>query len=133
MGKSLPETVHPETIVKSGAVAHEPGKGGFEDKTEVEGPVGHSLLDDGVTTGLGDDQISPLYNDNGDEVSSLAGVFQDLAVGIGPLLSVGVPDVVVGTGIPLGTELVEVLGPETVVSHDPEVGEETSRGLKLLE
>ncbi|KAF1751148.1 hypothetical protein GCK72_017702 [Caenorhabditis remanei] len=101
---------------ESWAIAHEPGKSSFEDETEVQGPVGHSLLDERVTSGLGDDQIGPLDNDDRDEIGGLAGVFKDLSVGI-------------GTRIPLSTELVEIPWHESVVSHDPEVGEESSGGL----
>ena len=129
----LPESVHSETVVKSRTVAHEPSKGSFEDKTEVEGPVGHSLLDNRVTAGLGDDQISPLYNDNRDEVRGLAGILKNFSVGVGPFLSIGVLDVIVGTGIPLSTKLIEVRRPKSVVGHNPEIGEESSRGLKFID
>lgn len=42
----------------------------------------HALLDDGVTSGLADDDVSPLYNDNTDKESSMAGILQDFPLAI---------------------------------------------------
>ena len=43
----------------------------------------HSLVDNGITTSFANDQVSPLYNDDRDEESSVAGVFQLLTVRVG--------------------------------------------------
>lgn len=76
------KTIHTETIIQTWAITQECCQNGFENKTKVEGPVAHSLLDKGVTTGLGNDQICPLHDDNSNEVSSLACIFQNLTVSI---------------------------------------------------
>lgn len=59
------------------------GQASFEDQTEVHCPVVHSLVDKRVTTSLGNDQIGPLDNNNGDEIGGLTSVFKDFAVLIG--------------------------------------------------
>ena len=43
----------------------------------------HSLVDDGVSPGLADHQVSPLYDDNGDKEGGMAGVLEHLTLGIG--------------------------------------------------
>ena len=40
----------------------------------------HSLMEEWLPTGLGNDQIGPLDNDNGDEVAGVGGVFEVLSV-----------------------------------------------------
>ena len=40
-------------------------------------------MNDGITPSFTDDQISPLHNDDGGEESSVASIFQDLAVIVG--------------------------------------------------
>lgn len=79
----LLEWEHAQALVHSGGVREESGESGFEDETEVEGPVSHSLVDDGITTGLANDQIGPLYDDDRDEESGVAGVLQGLPVLVG--------------------------------------------------
>lgn len=36
----------------------------LKDERKVKVPVGHSLVDDGKNTGLANDQVSPLHNDD---------------------------------------------------------------------
>ena len=43
-------------------------------------PIAHSLLEYGEFTGLANDEILPLDNDNGDKEGSVAGVFKDFTV-----------------------------------------------------
>lgn len=43
----------------------------------------HSLLDQRITTGLGNDQVSPLHDYDGNEEGRVAGIFEDLALGVG--------------------------------------------------
>lgn len=43
----------------------------------------HALVDDGVTAGLTNDQVSPLHHHDGHEERSVAGVLKDLAVVVG--------------------------------------------------
>ena len=42
----------------------------------------HALMDDGVTSGLTDNEISPLNEDNRHEECGVAGVFKHLALSI---------------------------------------------------
>lgn len=93
----------PETLVKSRAVAQEGGQASFKDETEVHGPVRHTLVDERVSAGLGNDQIGPLDNDNSDKVSGLASVLKNLAVVIGPFLTIRVDKVVDRSRVPFGT------------------------------
>ena len=48
--------------------------------------VHHALVDDGVTAGLADHEIGPLYDDDGHEEGRVAGVLQNLTLGVRPLL-----------------------------------------------
>jgi len=89
----------------------------------------HSLLEDGVLSGLTDDQIGPLDNDNRDEEGGVAGVLQDLSVGIGPLLAIGVGQIVDSLGVPCSSDAKESSWPETVLGHDDKVDKESSAGL----
>ena len=82
------QRVHPQTLVHARSVGQEGGQTGLEKETEVEEMILHSLLEDGVLSGLTDDEIGPLDHHDGDEEGSVAGVLQDLPVGVGPFLAV---------------------------------------------
>lgn len=78
----LLEWEHSKTFVHSRSVGQERSQSGFEYQPEVECPISHSLMDDGVSTSFANDQIGPLYDDNRDEESGMASVFQDLPVAV---------------------------------------------------
>merc|ERR1719219_198684 len=92
--------VHPQALVHPGGVGEEGGETGLEDQAEVEEVILHSLLEHGVLPRLTDDEVCPLDNNNGDKEGRVTGVLQDLPVGVGPLLPVGVLQVVHGMGVP---------------------------------
>lgn len=93
--------VSTEGKIKSWAVAHEGGQTRLKDNTGVEYPVIHSLLEDGQSTSLADDDISPLHDDNGDEEGRVTGVLNNLTIGIRPLLAVRILDLVEFFIVPL--------------------------------
>ena len=94
------QRVHPQTLVHPGRVGEEGGQTGLEDQAEVEEMILHSLLEHGVLPGLTDDEVGPLDHHDGDEEGGVAGVLQDLPVGVGPLLAVAVLQVVDSMGVP---------------------------------
>ena len=61
------QRVHLQTLVHAWSVGEESSKAGLENETEVEDPVGHSLSEDRILSGLADDQVSPLHNNNRDK------------------------------------------------------------------
>lgn len=77
------ERVHPETFVHAGRVGEECGESGLEDQPEVERPVAHALVDDGVAAGLADDQVSPLHHHDRDEEGGVARELEGFAVAVG--------------------------------------------------
>ena len=92
--------VHPQALVHPGCVGEEGGETGLEHQAEVEEVIFHSLLEHGVLPRLTDDEVCPLDNNNGDKEGRVAGVLQDLSVGVRPLLTVGVLQVVHSMGVP---------------------------------
>jgi len=58
--------------VEEGNVGEESGKSSLEEETEDHVTVDHTLLRDGEVTGLANEQVGPLHNDNGDEVTTLS-------------------------------------------------------------
>lgn len=95
---------HAEGDIQAGAVAEDGGEDRFEDEAEIQRLVRHPLLEDRILTRLGDDQIGPLYNNNGDEISSMTIVFERLSLVITPLLAVGVLQIVDCFGIPKSSQ-----------------------------
>jgi len=83
-----PKRLHTETLVQSGAVAQEGCQGSFKEQAKRQAVVLHALLEERQSSGLTDDQISPLHNHNGDEESCMAGVLQLLTLGVGPFLAI---------------------------------------------
>mmetsp|Transcript_38028 Transcript_38028/g.107421 ORF Transcript_38028/g.107421 Transcript_38028/m.107421 type:complete len:279 (+) Transcript_38028:160-996(+) len=61
-----------EGDVEEGQVHQKQAKDGLKHQTEVHELVAHALLKDGELAGLGDEQIGPLYHDDGDEVGGLS-------------------------------------------------------------
>lgn len=53
-------------------VAEASNEGSLEEESEVGVVVDHSLLRDGEVSSLANEEIRPLYTDNGDEISSLS-------------------------------------------------------------
>lgn len=76
------ERIHPQALVHAGSVGEEGGERGLEDQAEVESPVAHALVHDGVAAGLADDQVSPLDHHDGYEERGVAGVLESLAVAV---------------------------------------------------
>merc|ERR1719481_427959 len=88
------ERVHPQSLVHSRGIGKESSQNGLENKTEVHEVILHSLLEYGVLSGLTNDKIGPLDNNNGDEEGSVASVLEDLSVSVGPFLSIRIFEVV---------------------------------------
>ena len=84
------ERVHSETLVHSRRVAKDGSQDGLEHQTKVHEHVLHSLLEHGKTSCFTNDEIGPLYDDNGDKESRVASVLEDFAVLVGPLLAIRV-------------------------------------------
>lgn len=118
-----------KTVVETRCVLEEGGKGCLKEQTEVEEPVGHSLLEDRQLSGLGNDDISPLDDNDGDEEGCVAGQLKIFALDVGPLLSIGILDCIVFVIVPISTETNQVSWKESILSHDDKVGEESSRSL----
>ena len=82
------ERVHTKTFVHSWSVAKDDSQKSLEAETKVHEPILHSLLEYGVHSCLTNDEISPLYNDNGDKESRVTSVLKDLSVFVGPFLTI---------------------------------------------
>ena len=85
----------------------------------------HALLEHRVLPSLADDQVSPLDDNDGDKESSVAGELQDLSVGVGPLLPIGVFQVIHCLGIPGSSQTEEFAWPKTVLTEDDKVDKES--------
>ena len=94
------QRVHPETLVHARSVGQHGGKNSLEDETEVHEVVLHTLLEHGVLPGLTDDEIGPLHDHDRDEEGSVASVLKDLPVGISPLLTIRVLQVINSLRVP---------------------------------
>jgi len=92
--------VHPKTFVHAWSIAQEGSQAGLKDKTKVQEPVLHALLEYRVHSGLANDEISPLDNDNGHKEGSVASVLKNLSVPVGPFLTIGIFQIVDSLGIP---------------------------------
>mmetsp|Transcript_17079 Transcript_17079/g.20564 ORF Transcript_17079/g.20564 Transcript_17079/m.20564 type:complete len:220 (-) Transcript_17079:3109-3768(-) len=85
-----------EDLVEWGNVQEHASKSSLEAKTEVHEAVLHTLFKERQLTGLGDQQVSPLHNNDGNEVGCL-GICQ------GGLLEADI-------GVPLGATIPPVEG-----------------------
>ena len=94
------ERVHSQPLIHTRTVGQESGQTGLEEEAEVEEMILHSLLEDRVSSGLTDDQICPLDDNNRHEESSMASVLQDLSVSISPFLAIGILEVIDCGGVP---------------------------------
>ena len=91
--------IHVQAFIEIRRVTQDGGKNSFEDQTKVQHVVArwtvirngsvnnthsrHALMVQRISSSFTNDQIGPLYDDNGDEESSVAGVFQSFALLIG--------------------------------------------------
>ena len=123
------QRVHSQSLVHARGVGQESGQKGFEDKTKVHEPVLHSLLEHRVLPGLTDDEISPLYNDDGHEEGSMASVLKDLSILVGPLLTIGILQIVDCNGVPCSSESQKMARPETILAKDDKVDKESGGSL----
>merc|ERR1712037_108985 len=121
--------VHPQALVHARGVGEDAGKGRLEEESKVHEVVLHALLEHRELPGLADDEIGPLDDHDGDKEGSVASVLQLLPVSIGPLLPIGVLQVVHCLRIPGSPEAKEVAGPESVLTEDHEVDKESCRCL----
>ena len=131
-GREPPEEVDVLQLqhgVDARSVAKEDGQESLEDESEVELPVPHPLLEQGVPPGLADQQVGPLDDHDGHKESGLTGGLQLLPGSVSPLLAVGILEVVDLLRIPEYSEAEESAWHEAVHCHDHEVGEEAGRGL----
>ena len=94
------QRVHPKTLVHARGVGQESGQNGLEYEAKVHEVVLHPLLEHGVLPGLTDDEIGPLHDHDRDEEGGVASVLEDLPVGIGPLLTIGVLQIVDSSRVP---------------------------------
>lgn len=74
-----PERVEAEEGGHAGRVAEDDGQHRLEDQGEVEHPVRHALLHDGVAARLADDEVGPLHHHDRHEEGRVARVLQLLA------------------------------------------------------
>merc|ERR1719394_326842 len=63
------ERVHTKTLVHTWSVAKDNSQESLKAETKVHEPILHSLLEYRVHSCLTNDEISPLYDDDGDEES----------------------------------------------------------------
>merc|ERR1739838_133461 len=115
------QRVHPQTLIHSGRVREDGSKNCFEDEAKVHEVILHALLEHRVLPCLADDQIGPLDNNDGDEEGGVAGVLQDLPVGVGPLLAVGVGQIVHCNGVPGPAEPKQMAWPEAILTKDDKI------------
>ena len=88
-----------EDSVEEWHVAQQQGEDSLGQETKVHEAVAHTLLQDRKLTGLGDEQIGPLHDNNGDEVGGLGrGQHIELDVVVAPELQLAVPPVNVTRG-----------------------------------
>ena len=123
------DALHLQDLVHAGAVTQEGGQSGLEEEGEVELAIPHPLLEQGVLPRLADQETGPLDNHDGDEEGGLAGALQFLPVSVGPLLAVGILEVVNVLVVPRPPQVEQSLWEEAVLRHDDEVGEEPGRSL----
>jgi len=90
------ERVHTKTFVHSWSVAKDNSQKSLEAETKVHEPILHSLLEYRVHSCLTNDEIGPLYDNNGDKESRVASVLKDLSVLVCPFLTIRVFEVVDG-------------------------------------
>lgn len=77
------EWEHAQALVHAGRIREDRSQYRLEHETEVERPVSHALVENRVTTGLANDQIGPLDDDDRDEERGVAGELERLAVTVG--------------------------------------------------
>ena len=69
------ERLHPQSHVHARRVDQEGGEGSLEQQGKVHEVVCHSLLEDGVSSGLANEEICPLSYNDGDKVGCVTRVF----------------------------------------------------------
>ena len=82
------QRVHPESFVHARRVGEEGSQSRLKAETEIHHRIPHPLLEQRILPSLTDDEVSPLHHHDGDEEGGVAGVLQDLPVGVGPFLAV---------------------------------------------
>jgi len=123
------EWVHSKHGVSSWAVSEEGSQKSFLHKTGDEDLVLHSLLEDGQSSGLADEDISPLDDDDSCEEHGVASELDDLSLRISPLLTVGILESHASLVVPADSESHEIFGHETVLHQDDGVADEAGEGL----
>merc|ERR1719309_77807 len=121
--------VHPQALVHAWGVGKEGSEESLENETEIHEVILHSLLEYRVLPGLANNQISPLHHHDGHEESCVASVLKNLAVSVGPLLSIRILEIVNSSAVPSSAETEQLAWPESVLAEDDKVNEETSRCL----
>merc|ERR1740137_432410 len=97
--------------------------------TKVQHPVLHSLVNNGVTASLTDDEISPLHNHNRDEEGGMACVFKDFTVMVSPFLSIRIFKIIDRFTVPSLPESKAIWWQEAIFSQNNKVGEESCTSL----
>lgn len=123
------EWVHAETLVHAGRVGQERSQGSLEEDAKVQNVIAHSLVHDGIASGLANDQISPLHDHDRHEERRVAGVLELLASIVSPFLIVRILEIVDGARIPVLADAEQIIRPESILSHDNKVHEESSSRL----
>ena len=70
------EGIHPQTLVHARSIGQEDCQEGLKQESKVHDPVLHALLEYREFASLANNQISPLYNNDGNKKGSVAGVFK---------------------------------------------------------
>lgn len=123
------EWVHSKHSVSSWAVSEEGSQESLLHKTGDEDLVLHSLLEDGESSGLADEDIGPLDDDDSGEEHSVASELDDFSLRVSPLLTVGILKSHTGLVVPVDSESHEIFGQEAVLHHDDGVADEAGKGL----
>ena len=121
--------VHSKHGVSSWAVSEEGSQESLLHETSDEDLVLHSLLEDGESSGLADEDIGPLDDDDSGEEHSVASELDDLSLRVSPLLTVGILKSHTSLVVPVDSESHEIFGQETVLHHDDGVADEAGEGL----
>ena len=86
----------------------------------------HTLLEDGQPTRFANEHIRPLDDDNGSKEHCMTGELDDLALGVSPLLAIGIDQIQHILVIPWHAKALDILGQESVLHQDNKVANESA-------
>lgn len=82
------QRIHSQSFVHAWSITQEGSQRCFKEDSEVQHFITHALLEQGVLSCLANDQVSPLYNNNGGKECCVTCKFQDLSFSVGPFLPI---------------------------------------------